>query len=1125
MTNFSFLSKKTEYALFAPACVEAEKIYASAPAMCAVGCRKALELAVKWVYSADNTMKMPYKDNLQSLIHEPSFRFAVDYNTWGKLPFIIKLGNLAVHTERSVQQSDALASLRGLFEFIQWIDYCYGADYEERVFDENLIPAEKVELDTKKIKEQESLLDEKDAQIEALCKQIEQMSERYTAEKEQHRQERTFQSEGLSEFKTRKIYIDVDMKLMGWKFDGADADVQEEYRVDGMAGVVGQTGYCDYVLFGKDGLPLAVVEAKSTSRDPNDGRRQAALYADCLERKFGRRPMMFTTNGFETYFWDDNSGIQRKVSGIFSKDDLQKLMNRRTERMDLMGIPIDDKITDRYYQKEAIRAVCGQIEEGFRKHLLVMATGTGKTRTASSLTDVLSRGKWVTNILFLADRTALVKQAKDDFKNYLPDMSLCDLCSNKDDRNARIVFSTYPTILNAIDDTKSDEGRRLFTPAHFDLIIIDESHRSIFKKYRAIFEYFDAIMVGLTATPKTDVDRNTYDFFEMEHGVPTYVYDYETAVYQDHVLVPYYNYEVKTKFLEEGISYDDLSDEDKERYEDDFVEDGFVPDFIPSEKLNKFVFNEKTVDIVLQDLMERGIKVSGGDRLGKTIIFAQNKRHAEFILERFNKLYPQYHGTFAQRVICDDAYAQTIIDDFKQPEKEPHIAVSVDMMDTGIDVPQCVNLVFFKKVRSKAKFWQMIGRGTRLCPELACVDQIDGVYTDKRRFLIFDYCGNFEYFREHKEGYEARETKTLSENIFGKQIKIVMALQESTFAGEDYQAWRDEMVDTCHKQIAALNPDLIAVKLRMQVVEKYKKRDAFVSLSERDKGELLTQIAPLVRSDETDEFAKRFDNFMYGLILTHIDRMPAFKYAKKQLCDTTSLLERKASIPQIKAKLPMLRKIRTDAFWDANDVLLFEQARKDLRELIRFLDEGGSDQKHVITKLTDPIIDSQEGIQLDAAYDFEDYRAKVNRYVNEHENTLAIYKLTHNIPLTMGDYQELKRVLTSELGSKEDYKREFGDTPFGLLIRKIAKLDHEAAMQAFSSFINDQSLNQKQIAFVNKIIHHIELNGYMENVAELTKPPFDKPISFIKLFDAKTRTALIETINIIRENATQIAAS
>ena len=1123
MSNFEFLKEVKEYALFSSAAIEAEKVYASAPAMCAVGCRKALELAVKWVYSADNTMELPYKDNLQSLIHEPSFRFAVDHSTWGKLPFIVKLGNLAVHTEKSVQRSDALASLKGLFEFIEWLDYCYGPDYQERHFDEMRIPTEKVIVDTKKIKEQASLLGEKDAEIEALREQIAQMSARFTAEKEQHKEERSFQAEDISEFETRKIYIDVDMKQMGWKFTGVDADVQEEYPVDGMAGVIGQKGSCDYVLFGKDGYPLAVVEAKRSSKDPNAGRKQAVLYTDCLERKFGRRPMMFVTNGFETYFWDDQTSPQRQVSGVFSKDDLQKLMNRRTERKSLMSVPIDDRITDRYYQKEAIRAVCEQIEKGFRKHLLVMATGTGKTRTASSLADVLSRGGYVTNILFLADRTALVKQAKDDFKNYLPNMSLCNLCTNKDDRNARIVFSTYPTMLNAIDDTKCKDGVRLYTPAHFDLILIDESHRSIFKKYRAIFEYFDAVMVGLTATPKTDVDRNTYDFFEMEHGVPTYAYDYETAVYQDHVLVPYYNYEVQTKFLEEGITYDELSDDDKKRLDEDFVEDGPVPEFIPSAAMNRFIFNETTVDTVLQDLMERGVHVAGGDRIGKSIIFAQNKRHAEFILERFNKLYPHYKGVFAQRVICDDSYAQTVIDDFKKPDKPPYIAVSVDMMDTGIDVPQCVNLVFFKKVRSKAKFWQMIGRGTRLCKGLDCIDAIDGEYTDKRRFLIFDYCGNFEYFRQHKEGFESQETKSLSESIFGKQVKLMSLLQEHDYALERYQAWRSTLASLCHAQVEALNPELISVKLKRRYVEKYKAETAFAALSEGDKGELLQHIAPLVRTEDNDELAKRFDNFMYGLMLASMEQMSSFKYAKRSLCDIASLLERKASIPQVKEKLPLIREIQTDEYWTANDVLLFEKARTELRELMKFLDREEG-KKPITTRLADPILNEKEGEQLEQAYDFEDYREKVNRYIGEHGNTLAIHKLTHNIKLTQGDYEELERVLTSELGSKEDYTREFGNTPFGLLVRRIAKLDHEAAMEAFSAFINDQSLNQRQIEFVHKIINHIEQNGYMDNVAELQKPPFDKPIRFIKLFDAKTRMALMQTINAVKENAVEIAA-
>nr|WP_041611739.1 DEAD/DEAH box helicase family protein [Treponema primitia] len=1129
MSNFEFLRQQNEYTLFSPAAIEAEKVYATSSAMCAVGCRKALELAVKWVYSADKNINMPYKDNIQSLIHEPSFRFAVDSKTWGKLSYIIKLGNLAVHTERAVDSGDALTALKGLFEFIDWIDYSYGSKYAERRFDEALIPKGKVVIVTKKIKETQSLLDEKDSEIKRLQKIIEDMAPQYTAGKEQHQQDRTFKADDISEFKTRKIYIDVDLKLMGWRFSGADADVIEEYEVNGMADVLDQKGYADYVLLGKDGLPLAVIEAKRSSKDANTGRKQASLYADCLERQFKRRPMIFTTNGFETYFWDNQSSPQRKVSGIFSKDNLQKLMNRRIDRKNLDEIPINPTIAGRPYQIAAIRAVGDSIKAGFRKQLLVMATGSGKTRTAAGLVDVLSRGGHVTNTLFLADRRALVKQAKDAFKNYLPDMSLCNLLSNKDDRTARIVFSTYPTILNAIDTAKNADGLKLFTPAHFDLIIVDESHRSIFKKYRAIFEYFDALTLGLTATPKTDVDRNTYEFFEMEHGVPTYAYDYETAVYTDHVLVPYYNIEVKTKFLEDGIVYDELSDEDKKRYEDDFTEDDTLPDFIPAPALNKFVFNQQTVDTVLQDLMERGIKIEGGDRVGKSIIFAQSKLHAEYVLERFNKLHPNFKGGFAQRVICDDSYSQEIIEDFKVPEKEPRIVVSVDMMDTGIDVPECVNLVFFKKVRSKTKFWQMIGRGTRICIGLECLDNKDGAYTDKRRFFIFDYCGNFEYFREHTEGFESTDTKSLSESIFSKKIRLAVCLQDSIYAGDDYQSFRNNLTAGCQSQIAALNQELVSVKLKRQYVEKYKLPSAYVFISEGDKGDIIKHLAPLVLLDDadaggsSDEAAKRFDNFMYGMMLADIEHLPSFNYARKQLSDIALLFEKKISIPQVKANIALIKTINTDDFWDSNNILALDEVRQTLRGLMKFLVET-SGPKTIITNLTDPVISWDVGEPMPPAYDFEDYRKKVNRYIEEHAASMSIHKLTHNIPLGSKDYQELERVLTIELGSREDYQREYGDTPFGLLIRKIAKLNHEAAMQAFSQFINDQSLNHNQIEFIQKVINHVEQNGYMEDLKDLTKPPFDKPISFVKLFDPKRQSQLMDIIRTIKENAVTVAA-
>jgi len=731
---------------------------------------------------------------------------------------------------------------------------------------------------------------------------------------------------------------------------------------------------------------------------------------------------------------------------------------------------------------------------------------------------VLSRGHHITNVLFLADRTALVSQAKDDFKTYLPNMSLCNLCANKDDASARIVFSTYPTIMNAIDREKSKDGGILFSPAHFDLIVIDESHRSIFKKYRAIFEYFNAILLGLTATPKTEVARNTYEFFELENGVPTYVYDYDTAVHQDHVLVPYYNYEVTTKFLSEGITYEELSDEDKERYEDDFTEDGVMPDSIPSQALNDFVFNQKTVDLVLQDLMERGIMVNGGERIGKTIIFAQNKRHAEFILERFNKLYPQYHGTWASRVVCDDSYAQTVIDNFKEAEKTPYIVVSVDMMDTGIDVPACVNLVFFKKVRSKTKFWQMIGRGTRLCPELTCTDLIEREeYTGKKRFLIFDYCGNFEYFRQVKHTTEGEVPISLSENIFRKCVRLVAAFQDASKFDGAYQPWRRELTELCQGRIAGLNTDLFHVQLALKHVEKFKKPEAFICLSELDQQELTEHIAPLVHFDEADAMALRFDNFIYGFILNVLDESPLVKRDMARLVTTARLLEKKSSIPQVAAKLPLLRQISAPELWKDIDICKLEDIRRELRALIRFLDEG-SKRKDIITILTDPILDSTAGIPLPEEDPFESYKMKVNRYIEEHKNSLAIYNLTHNISLTRKDYEELERVFTQELGSKEDYVKTFGDTPFGLLIRKIAKLDHEAVLAAFSEFINDQSLNSRQIAFVQKVITHIEQNGYIEDISVLTKAPFDKPAKLLD-FDEIHQRRLLAVIKSVRDNA------
>ena len=1153
MANFTYLINRPEYAAFAGACITAEQMYADSAVMCAAACRRALEAAVEWVYAADNTMQKPWKDGLMARIKEPSFKDAMPYATWTGLRNIVNLGNTALHETQQLNKNEVLIALRDLFNFVQWIDYGYGPEesWEQRAFDMKLLPkgkkayAETIKAQKEQLAQQKAAYEadlaeqaaahaaelsalqaENEKTVADLLAQVQALSAQYTAARTEHQAERTFAApDPATEAETRKVYIDVDLKLVGWIFNGPGQNVREEYVVENMGGVPGKSGRADYVLFGKNGLPLAVVEAKNTEKDPMNGHQQASLYADCLEQKFGRRPVLFMTNGFETWFHDELSGPPRQVSCIFGEEDLERLMVLRQERRDLMQIPISDTITGRYYQKAAIRAVCGDLQQGTRRHLLVMATGTGKTRTAISLTDVLSRGNHARNVLFLADRTALVNQAEEAFKDHLPDMTVCNLCEDKDDRNARLVFSTYPTMLNAIDSGRTKDGQVLFTPAHFDMIIIDECHRSIFKKYGVIFDYFDAILVGLTATPKTDVDHNTYEFFRMETGNPTYAYDYQTAVELDHVLVPYYTFAVQTEFMEHGITYQDLSPEEQAAYEDEFAEDDGMPEHIASQALNQFVFNQDTVDLVLQDLMERGIHIEGGEKLGKTIIFAQNKKHADFILKRFDALYPEYKGSFAKRVTCEDSRPQSTIDDFSNSAKLPQIAVSVDMLDTGIDVPAVVNLVFFKKVRSKTKFWQMIGRGTRLCKDLNCTDQIDGEYTDKRRFLIFDYCGNFEYFQQEKKEYQGTARKSLSEDLFGKQIQIAEALQEPLYAGEDYQSWRSELTESCREQTAALNPDLISVRLQKEYVDRWREAEAWQHIDPQDREDLLEHVAPLVHSPDPDEAAKRFDNFLYGMMLAMLRQAPNLKTAKIQLREIAESLEQVVSIPQVHAKLPLIQQVQTDEFLQSADLLSLEHVRKEFRGLMQFLDNGsGSAARFYYTHFTDSILDRQEGLTVDTGENFESYQAKVSHYILTHGDTMAIHKLTHNIPLSPGDYEELSRVFTVELGDAEDYQQAFGDTAFGLLVRRVAKLDHEAAMAAFSQFINDESLNRQQIDFVHRIISHIEQNGYMES-ADLMKPPFDAPYKFVQIFDGQMQKALVQTIAAVKNNAVEIAAS
>jgi len=1111
-SNFSFLQNNRQYQSFATACMEAESSIAANPYATAILSRRALELAVKWVYSSDSYLELPYQDNLSSLIHDRTFRDVITPELFPLIKYAVKLGNIAAHTGNRIGREEAVLSLRNLHQFVSWIDYCYSEAYTAGEFREDLLPAgDEAKVSSEELGNLYEQLGAKDRKLKDIVSENEELRKELRKVRELNEKERSFKVDEISEFETRKKYIDIDIMDAGWLFG---ENCLEEYELTGMPYGSG-TGYADYVLFSKNGKPLAVVEAKKTSKDPKEGKQQAKLYADCLEMMFGQKPVLFYTNGFEAYIWDDASYPPRRVSGFYSQDELQLLHDRRSTKIPLNNIRINEEITDRYYQKEAIKAICEAFSSGDRKTLLVMATGSGKTRTVASLVDVLTRHEWVKNALFLADRRPLVRQAKNAFNTNVPNLSLCNLLENKDNPESRMVFSTYPTMMNMIDEAKSKDGKKLFTVGHFDLIIIDESHRSIYKKYQAIFEYFDALLVGLTATPKDDIDKNTYHIFDLENNVPTYAYDLKDAI-EDKYLVPYNTVETELKFLEKGISYDELSEEEKEQYEDTFSDEEDMPDYISSDKLNEWLFNDDTIDKVLGILMDKGIKVEGGDKLGKTIIFAKNHRHAERIVERFDILYPHYKGEFAKVIDIKVNYAQDLIDKFSDASKMPQIAISVDMLDTGIDIPEIVNLVFFKKVRSKAKFWQMIGRGTRLCKDLFGTDM------DKEDFLIFDFCGNFEFFRVNDRGKEVKNAPSLTEKIFNVKVDLVKELQHFDYQEEKYIDYRDNLILELVAGIKELNRDSFKVKQHLKYIDKFGYKDAWINLGGIDVLDIKEHISALIIASVEDELAKRFDYLMLTVELARILGKPAVK-AKGNIVKTAQALSNIGTIPQVLAKKSVIEKIQTDVFWAEADILDYEMVREALRDLIKFIEKATS--KVYYTNFTDEILNIAENEGEYSIYNLQSYKKKVNKYLREHEDHISIYKLKNNKPLTGTDLKALEQILWGEVGTKADYEKDFGDTPLTILVREIVGLDQRAANEAFSEFINDGNLDSKQIRFVKTIVDYIIKNGHMLDKSVLQDDPFLSIGSITDVFPMERAVKIVSVIDAINRNATEVVGA
>ncbi len=1077
------------------------------PATCAILTRRALELAVKWLYKSDEELKIPYQDNLSSLIHARTFRDVVEHDLFPLLKYIIKLGNVAVHTNSKISLEEAITSLRNLHQFIDWVSYCYSLNYTEKSFDEGILY---VGNDSRKRPEEyQDLYDKlssKDQKLEEMIQKNLSLRKELTEKRKENTENYDYQVDQISEDKTRKLFIDVELKLAGWEFG---KNVIEEYPVTGMPNA-SREGFVDYVLLGDDGKPIAVVEAKKTSVDLYQGKQQAKLYANCVEKMHGQRPIIFFTNGFDTRLWDDIEYPERKVSGFYTKEDLELLISRRTLKRPLGNIEINDNITNRVYQKEAITNVVEAVSNKERESLLVMATGSGKTRTAISIVDVLVRHNWAKNILFLADRTALVKQAKNSFKELLPSLSLCNLLDSKDDPElSRMVFSTYPTIMNAIDELKRKDGNRLFTIGHFDLIIIDESHRSIYRKYKTIFDYFDSLLIGLTATPKDEIDKNTYDIFGLETGNPTYAYELKQAV-EDGYLVDYYSIETSSKIMDDGLRYDDLSEEEKEAYEETF--DDEVGDAISSDAINKWLFNNQTVDRVLTDLMEKGIKVEGGDRIGKTIIFAKNAKHAKHIVERFNKLYPQYSGSYCKQIDYSVNYVDTLIDEFATKDKPPYIAVSVDMLDTGIDIPEIVNLVFFKKVRSKSKFWQMIGRGTRLCSDLF------GPGEDKTHFLIFDYLRNFEFFRENEKGMEGSVVVSLTQRLFETKLDIVRHLQHIELQEEPYITFRHSLVEELQNEVDLLNEDHFQVRMHLQYIHQFKNKANWKSLTIQNVNDLKEHIATLILSSDDEEMAKRFDLVMYMIMLAYITASPATKPINRVI-NTADKLSELGTIPQIKENRDLLQQVQSNEFWQEANIVDLDEVREVMRDLVKFLEK--EHRKDYYTNFKDEFEVIAEGKgDFYGANDLQNYRKRVSRYLKEHHDQMAIYKLHHNKSLTKQDVKQLEHILWEELGTKEDYKKEFGETPITRLVRQTVGLDRNSALDAFSEFLSEERLNSHQIKFVHLIVDYIVSNGYLEKKV-LREDPFRSLGSITELFEDKIEDArgIINVIDKINNNS------
>jgi type I restriction enzyme R subunit len=1144
MSNFQFLEQA--FPKLAETAIGAEKlvyIYPQAALMCA---RQSLESLVLWLYQYDKKLIQPFDSKLQNLLNEPKFQALVPPYIWDKMDNIRMVGNSAVHGKKfnQITSEEAVKHISHLFLIYVWFERNYGSPTKDRsqpiLFNPNLIPSsgtdQQIKVDKeqlqkqaeakeqefaekhKALREQEQKLFELSASLEEREKLLANIDAELAHKRLEVEQAKLANSKAVDptdykEDETRKLKIDLLLEEAGWEIGNT---AQEEVPVTAMPSNSGE-GFVDYVLYGADGLPLAVVEAKRTSVDPEVGQQQAKLYADCLEKQTGQRPVIFYTNGYRTRIWNDvQGGPPRLVHGFYTQAELHRLIERRKNNPDLSSFPINHEIAERYYQTRAIKAMLAAFQRKERAGLLIMATGTGKTRTAIALVDVLMKANVVQKVLFLADRTSLVVQATNAFKANLKDAAPVNLVESKT-QNGRVYLSTYQTMMGLIDEMNAD-GTRKYGTGMFDLIIVDEAHRSVYQKYGEIFKYFDSLLVGLTATPRDEVDRDTYALFGLESGVPTDYYDLDQAI-ADGYLVPPKAFSVPLKFMREGVKYHELSEAEKEHWES-LAWGTDIPDEVSASQINKQLFNTDTVDKMLRHLMENGIKVEGGDRLGKTILFAVNQKHAEFIADRFNHNYPHYDGKFARVITHSTKYAQSLIDDFsKKDSPEPQIAISVDMLDTGIDVPEVVNLVFFKAVRSKVKFIQMIGRGTRLCKDLFAPEH------HKSEFYIFDYCENFEYFNLNPKGAPVSTTEPLGQRLFKARLNILSLLNAPDYQTEELKAVQAEVRDGLHAEVMAMNKDNFIVRSELKHVEHFKNKASWEQLDDLAIGTLQEHISKLPNELEQESLeAKLFDMLCYSIELAVLENnAKAVEGYVNRVIEIASKLETKANIPVIAAQIQLIQDIQTPDYWTDITLPMLELMRKRIRGLVKLIEKTTST---IVYSMLDDEIGPATVVSLPVVatgVNITQYRKRVESFIKANENHITIAKLKRGLTLTPTDLNELERFVfeAQEVESKEKFEQCFGtDQPLPLFIRSLVGLDRQAVQQAFSKYLQGTTYNEKQIRFVEMMIEHLTIRGTLE-ASQLYEPPFNQ-IHFEGIdgvFGDKDADNIFEVVEAFNESA------